>query len=645
MKIRFQYLECISMYNRLFQILERITDGFISVDNSGLLDYVNDAACRILKVNREEILGQSCELFSSSIGSAACFDRNENLEKRAPARCEGFNKALDFWFECRCYPSAEGLFIFFRDTGELKRAEKDFREYERKFRLAAEAADAMVYDIDCLTRRIIAASGMSGLQGTPDSDALEWDLNAWIRNIHPDDQAYYSKTIRDLPLLQDCFRLEYRILHQYGHYISVQDTGIVIRNDQGQPQRIVGGIIDISYRKKTEAALIQEKNRAEGYLARVEQYACILDGIMATSPDHVFMFDSEGRFLYASRNAARDMGLEQQSVIGKTWKDLDIPRHTAEEFDRMCRSVLSAGKTSKNEVSFKTAKGARLYEYILAPIRGKQSIVGIVATARDITDRKRMEKEVRLSHERLKSLASKLERVREEERTAISRELHDELGQILSGLRMDLSWLLKRLPENNKTLVDKTAFMLSYLEPAIDMVRRISSDLRPGILDDLGLIAAVEWQIQMFRTRTGIACRLEAALEEGGLDRDLKTALFRIIQESLTNISKHAEATEVIVSIKSDQDRIMLRIEDNGKGVKPSDLRKTKSMGILGIRERVSLLDGEFSIQGFQGKGTLLSVRVPMRAGKGSGKRTEKGSRTGKDGRKMPEVGLFSLPN
>jgi PAS domain S-box-containing protein len=377
----------------------------------------------------------------------------------------------------------------------------------------------------------------------------------------------------------------------------------------------------------------------------VEQYARILDGMLATSPDHVFMFDCDGRFLYASRNAARDMGLERQSIVGKTWRDFGISDEMAEEFDRRCKRVFSAGKISKNEFFLKTVRGFRHYEYILAPIRGKHNIDGIVATARDITDRKRMEKEVRISHERLKSLASKLEQVREEERTAISRELHDELGQILSGLRMDLSWLLKRLPEENKALIDKTAFMLSYMEPAIDMIRRISTDLRPGILDDLGLIAAVEWQVQIFRKRTGIDCRLETALEEANLGTDLKTALFRIVQESLTNISKHAAATKVFVSLKSDKDQVALRIEDNGKGVKPSDLRKTKSMGILGMKERISILEGKFSIQGVPGKGTFLSVWVPMRIGKGSGKKTEKSSRVKNGRRKMPEGGLFSLEN
>ena len=169
---------------------------------------------------------------------------------------------------------------------------------------------------------------------------------------------------------------------------------------------------------------------------------------------------------------------------------------------------------------------------------------------RDITERKKAEEQLKGSTEQLRALSAHLQSVREEERTLISREIHDELGQELTGLKMDLSWLVKRLSKNQKSLISKTESMLKLVDSTIQTVRRISSELRPGVLDDLGLIAAIEWQAQDFENRTGITCDFSSSVEEIGLDRDRSTAVFRIFQETLTNVSRHAKATRVKISLE-----------------------------------------------------------------------------------------------
>jgi signal transduction histidine kinase len=208
-----------------------------------------------------------------------------------------------------------------------------------------------------------------------------------------------------------------------------------------------------------------------------------------------------------------------------------------------------------------------------------------------------------------------MEEIREEERAAIARELHDELGQVLTGFRMDLSWLLKQLPSERHDLIHKVQFMKSYIDPSIELIRRISTELRSGILDDLGLVATIEWQLQVFRNRTGVDCEFDSHINESELDPKLKTVFFRIIQESITNIVKYAEATSVRISLVQHDSNLNLIIQDNGKGIRQHDLKKKSSTGIRGMKERLFVYNGKLSIKGEPGKGTVLQVMIPSKKG------------------------------
>jgi PAS domain S-box-containing protein len=232
----------------------------------------------------------------------------------------------------------------------------------------------------------------------------------------------------------------------------------------------------------------------------------------------------------------------------------------------------------------------------------------------DITLGKQAQTELEDSHERLRALAGHLQAAREEERTRVAREIHDELGQALTGVKMDLAWLRKKLPKELGLLREKTESMLGLMDQTIQSVRRISTELRPGVLDDLGLTAAIEWQIHEFQKRTGIKCQLAARLEDIGLDRPRSTALFRIFQETLTNIARHAHATKVSIKLEQNNGDVSLHVQDNGNGIPKSKLSDPRSLGILGMRERALLLGGEVFIQGTRGKGTKVTARIPVDA-------------------------------
>jgi len=237
--------------------------------------------------------------------------------------------------------------------------------------------------------------------------------------------------------------------------------------------------------------------------------------------------------------------------------------------------------------------------------------IRMVGTVQDITERKLVEERLRSSREQLRNLSAHLDTVREQERTSIAREIHDELGQSLTALKMDISWLRNKYREY-EPLSEKTKAMIKLIDSTIRTVKRISSELRPVVLDDLGLIAAIEWQAEEFQKRTGIVCEVNFTPDDIILDRGISTAIFRILQEALTNVIRHAEATKVRVSLEEKDSEILLSVEDNGKGVTEKQITDPKSFGLIGMRERVHFFSGKVRITGARNKGTSLVISIPI---------------------------------
>ena len=216
------------------------------------------------------------------------------------------------------------------------------------------------------------------------------------------------------------------------------------------------------------------------------------------------------------------------------------------------------------------------------------------------------------SNEQLRALAANLQSVREEERTQIARELHDELGQALTALKFDLAWLTSRLAKKDAALSQKASAVTTQIDTTIKTVRRISTELRPGMLDDLGLAAAIEWQAREFQKRTGVHCEVRVPTQDLQLTRAQSTGLFRIFQETLTNVARHANAQRVVTTLAHEADALTLSVQDNGRGIQPSERAGARSLGLLGMRERTELLGGAFDIRGAPGEGTTVRVRIPL---------------------------------
>src|SRR5882724_8714757 len=230
----------------------------------------------------------------------------------------------------------------------------------------------------------------------------------------------------------------------------------------------------------------------------------------------------------------------------------------------------------------------------------------------EIADRQHAEEELRKSRDQLRALAARLQNVREEERAYIAREIHDELGQACTAIKMDLALIGRKLTKRQTKLQARVESSMQLVDSTIVTLRKIASEMRPQTLDDLGLSAALEAQAQEFESRTGIHCSVILPPEPLMLDSDRSTAIFRIFQESLTNVARHAHATRVEARIRRENDRITLEIFDNGIGFDPEVAKARKSLGLIGMQERALLLNGDFKTEGMPGSGTTMTLTIPL---------------------------------
>ncbi|HEY6837367.1 MAG TPA: PAS domain-containing protein [Geobacteraceae bacterium] len=265
---------------------------------------------------------------------------------------------------------------------------------------------------------------------------------------------------------------------------------------------------------------------------------------------------------------------------------------------------------SDGRIKYVRERGETFYDVANQPLRS-------IGTVQDVTERVKAEEELRESQEQLRSLSAHLQAAREMERAAIAREIHDELGQMLAALQFNVSVVAGGLREDQTFLADQVASMAQLIEESVKTVQRISSELRPVMIDDLGLAAAMEWQAKEFERRSGLTCELVTSLKSDDVGREVATAVFRIFQESMTNVLRHAHATRVEVSLIEKRGRLELAIRDDGRGISREELRNPLSFGLVGMRERVVTLGGRIRIWGARNKGTVVVVRIPVARKKG----------------------------
>lgn len=365
------------------------------------------------------------------------------------------------------------------------------------------------------------------------------------------------------------------------------------------------------------AATIARKQAEE----RVRTSERFLSSVLDHLPNMVFVKEALGlRFVRFNKAGEELLGRSRKELLGKSDYDF-FPKEQADFFTDKDRTVIESRQLLDipDEPIQTKGKGLRRLHTKKIPLYNDsgqpQYLVGI---SEDITERKQAEEELRSAYRQLRDLTHRLETARETERQRIARELHDEFGQALTGMKLDLSWLGTKLARlrpaaTGKQLVKKTQSLIASVDALIDSVRETATSLRPGMLDDLGLIPALDWLTKDFSRRTGISCEVDIGpgVAHAQLSDESSTGLFRIVQELLTNVTRHADASAVHIRLLETDELLLLELTDNGTGIAPQQITQSRSLGLRGMKERATLLGGSFTITGAPGVGTTARISLP----------------------------------
>ncbi|HEX7540874.1 MAG TPA: PAS domain S-box protein, partial [Anaerolineales bacterium] len=492
----------------------------------------------------------------------------------------------------------EGLIGYFRNVTERKKSEA---QITYQARLLAQMSDAIIASDEHyrLTAWNLAAEVMYGWRAEEvlGHDGIEIARTEWgsadpeeMRQMIAETGRWYGEVTQ---------------ARKDGTRIPVEVSTLVLRDDSGQITGYVSVNRDITERKHAEDAL---RNRES-----------MLQKIFDILPVGLWLADKDGKLLRGNPAGVKIWGAEPK-VSPSEYGVFKARRLPSEE--ELAPDDWALAHTIRDRVTIVDelleidafdGKKKTILNYTAPVLDAQGEVQGAIVVNQDITERKLAEAKLAQSHDQLRALSLYWQAAIEAERTHISHEIHDEFGQSMTALKMDLAWLAARLPEGDEKM-DRIRGMNTLVDSSITLMRRIATDLRPALLDDLGLNAALEWQAGQFSKHSGIPCKLNLPKDDLALDPALNTTLFRIFQETLTNITRHAQATRVSASLKQNKQTLVLTLRDNGRGISESELKDPRSLGLLGLRERAAQWGGETTLRGVAGKGTTVTVRIPLPA-------------------------------
>ena len=390
-------------------------------------------------------------------------------------------------------------------------------------------------------------------------------------------------------------RFETMVRRKNGRDFPVE-VQLQLVQEEGDGGLFVAIVRDITRRRFAENELRRQKN--------------LMWQVIDMDPNMIYVRDEAGKFILANQTLADFYGVTIQNLIGKDNSELNSNPQEAEKFLGSDREVIEHKREVVSTESLIADGKQHWYRTVKRPLPQADGSVNVLGIAVDISDLKLSEVRLADSYKELQRLVLYLENVRAEERAQIARNLHDEMGATLAALKMRVAWLSSKLPEGTPHLSAEVEHISDLVSDGIRTVRQVVSDLRPNLLDDVGLVAAVKDHVKRFQRDTEIECTLVLSEGDFTLNESQSVTVFRIIQESLSNVAKHAKAGKVDIFLELQGKLLNLKIRDNGTGFSPA--RKGQSFGLLGIKERALMIGGSATIDSAPGRGTLVSLSIPI---------------------------------
>lgn len=601
---------------RLVELLQRFeaivnisTDFFTLIDSGHAYLAVNDAYCQAHGRPREQILGHTvAELWGPEVYEAHL---RPQLERCLAGEEVHYRAHFEFprtglrHFEVSLYPygSRDGrphAIVLTRDITEQQQAERELRESENRYRALIETANDVIFMLTTDGRIAALNRAFETLTGWP---RAEWLDRPFFPLLHPEDRPVALERFHAILLgTLEPRRREYRVLKAGGDYALGEFTIAPQRKD-GVIVGFFGIGRDITERKHAEEQLDRFFNR---------------------SLDMHCLAGFDGFLKRVNPAWERTLGFTTEELLSRPYLEFVHPDDRAAVTQELARLQQGQDITAF-EMRCPCKDGSVKWTLWNATTLPSQNL--IVATGRDITERKRTEEAVQHSEEhyrelfhqayqmqeRLRRLSDRILEIQEQERTRISRDLHDEVGQALTAINVNLAVLHKTLPHPPPEAARRITDTRQLLEQTMEAVHRFSRELRPAMLDDLGLLPALRSYVKGFTERTGIAVLFSADHATGveKLDAERKTVVYRVVQEGLNNAAKHAQARQVAVAITELKHRVQLEVRDDGRGFVPDTA--TNRLGLLGIAERTRLVNGEFAVESAPGRGTVLRIIIPYK--------------------------------
>ncbi len=634
-------------------LVENVPDNIVRHDLQGRVLYINPQLEQTLGQCAQALLGKTIgacypdgrfDDYQDEVENVIRTGQNSEIELTLPDNGEGWR-----YLYIRLIPEREadgktlGVLAIGRDITDLKRVELELQSNLRYFE-----------DMDRINRAI---------QGSNDLDTMMRDVLDTVLSIFACDRAYLlypsDPEASSWHVPMERHRPEYPGVHALGLAMPMDEGAAKVFRillDAGRPVKFgpVGdyplslnvpedlgikslmsvavfpkvdkpwhfGLHQCSYPRVWTAAeerLMQEIGRrlADG-LTSLLAYRDMRERelhfrtLAKNSPDNIARYDLQGRMIYSNSRFDRTLGLFVQESSTNPLKGGNADERY-QEYQSIVETVISTGRSNEMELSIPDNEGGlRYYNIRFAAECGPNGeIIGALAIGRNITELKATERYLEESRAQLRALTAKREKADEEERKRIGREIHDELGQLLSVMRLNVTTLDFRYGDSNPDLRDKVQKIVSILDRTIAKVRNLATRLRPVMLN-FGIISALAWLVKDYAESTGIVCELHVSVEDIPLDEDRAIVVFRIVQESLTNILRHSGAKHVVISLRNEAGICEVDVQDNGKGFDPADAGKRDSHGIIGMRERALMLNGTLDIVPAKTGGTVLKLRIPI---------------------------------